>query len=127
MSTPIIEYTPETTKAIINCLNKFGVPANLLGYEYLKSALKLALTDPTAIHSMTKYLYPTVAKDFGTTRNRVEWSIRHAVEVSFNRLSACTIEDTFGMCIPVEKGKVTNREFIAILAEKIRVELGAYD
>lgn len=127
MATPKIEVTPENKKLIINVLNKFGVPASLAGYEYLKTGIEILLQEPCLIHRITKGLYPKIAEEYNTKGTCIERSIRHAVEVVFDRNSPEYLEDYFGGCLSLDNGKLTNSEFMDIVAEKVRMEAGAYD
>lgn len=113
-------------KLIIRTINTFGIPANVQGYYYLKHSLTMALKDPSIIKAMTKELYPQVAERYGTTAPRVERSIRHAVEITFNNLSPEQLNEYFGNCVNPRKGKLSNSEFIATLAEHIRMELDVF-
>ena len=97
--------------AIANLLRKAGVPAHILGYDYLMEAIKLSYTDKNYIHNMTTMLYPEIAKAFGTTASRLERAIRHAVEVAFERGDIEFINANFSY--DQRKGKATNAEFIA--------------
>lgn len=114
-------------KEVIETLRKLGVPANLKGYEYIKYALQLVVNDRSKLDGITKVLYPEVAKEFETTPARAERNIRHAIEVVFDHSGADAIKDFFGGCVNIRSGKVTNGEFIGIVAEHIRVQLGMYD
>ena len=115
------------TKKIIEVLKDVGVPASIKGYEYLKAAINAVLNDRTYMYQVTKRLYPDVAAMYGTTPSRVERAIRHATEVAFNNMDPEQITQYFGRCCSCYKGKATNSEFIAILAERIRVDAGEYD
>lgn len=115
------------TKKIIEVLKDVGVPASIKGYEYLKVAINAVLNDRTYIDQMTKRLYPDVAAMCGTTASRVERNVRHAIEVAFDNMDPEQIAKYFGRCYSCRKGKTTNSEFIAILAERIRVDAGEYD
>lgn len=115
------------TKKIIEVLKDVGVPANLKGYEYLKVAINAVLNDRTYMDQVTKRLYPDVAAMCDTTASRVERNIRHAIEVAFDNVDPEQITEYFGRCCKYNKGKATNSEFIAILAERIRVDAGKYD
>lgn len=115
------------TKKIIEVLKDVGVPASIKGYEYLKVAINAVLNDRTYIDQMTKRLYPDVAAMCDTTASRVERNIRHATEVAFDNMDPERIAEYFGWCYSPRKGKATNSEFIAILAERIRVDAGEYD
>lgn len=103
----------ELNQRITNCLNEFGITANLLGYRYLRCAIKNVVREPDAIHAITKRLYREVAKEFGTTVSRVERTIRHAVEVAWNRSDSNVLQRYFGHTASKDKGKPTNGEFIA--------------
>lgn len=115
------------TKKIVEVLKDIGVPANLKGYEYLKAVINAALNDRTYMGQVTKRLYPDVAAMCDTTPSRVERAIRRAIEVAFNNMDPEQVTQYFGRCCSYYKGKVTNSEFIAILAERIRVDTGEYD
>lgn len=119
-------YTNYTKEIIKNLLN-LGVPADLKGYEYLKVAINAVLNDRTYIDQITKRLYPDVAEMCGTTPSRTERAIRHAITVSFDNMEPDLIERYFGRCISYRSGKVTNANFIAIVAEHIRMDNGEYD
>lgn len=126
MKTPTLEVTINTEVTIIRNLTNLGVPANLKGYEYLKFGLSKVLEDPTLIQRMTRELYPVIAKEYGTTSSRVERAIRHAVEVMFDRVDPELLKEYFGNTISLRKDRPTNSEFLAQVAEYIRIELGAY-
>lgn len=115
------------TKKIVEVLLDIGIPASLKGYNCLKAAIGLVLSDDAYIQSITKRLYPTVAEECNTTASRVERAIRHAIEVAFSNMDPDQIERYFGRCYNYYRGKVTNGEFVAILAERVRVETGEYD
>ena len=106
---------------IYQSLKLLGVPANLKGYRYLTKALELELVEPGAIDRMTKYMYPEIAKACETTSSRVERAIRHAIEVVFDRTDPSVVYDYFGNTGSM-RGKLTNTEFIAAVAEHIRME-----
>ena len=97
--------------------------AHIKGYQYLREAIIMSVNDPEMLNSITKILYPTIAKTFQTTSSRVERAIRHAIEVAWNRGKMDTIDELFGYTINAEKGKPTNSEFIAMIADKLRLEL----
>ena len=109
-------------RQIIAMLRKLGVPANLLGYEYLKTAIELCLADKSAINRMTKQLYPAIAKTHDTTPSRVERAIRHAIETAFDKGDTDVLQDIFGYTISSSRGKPTNSEFIATVVEELRLE-----
>lgn len=127
MTTPIVKTTPGVMVSIIDQLNKLGIPASLGGYEYIKTGLLIALEDPHALQLVTKNLYPAIAKEHNTTGSRVERAIRHAIEVAFDKYTADDVVELYGRCLAYNKGKLTNSEFLAIVAEKIRINLGVYD
>lgn len=104
---------------ITQIIHEIGVPAHLMGYRYLRSAILLAVTDSKALESVTKILYPTVAKQYGTTPQRVERAIRHAIELAWERGDINIINSYFGYTISGVKGRPTNSEFIALIADKI--------
>lgn len=126
MKTPTIEVTTNTEVTIIRNLTNLGVPAHLKGYEYLKFGLSKVLENPAIIQGVTRELYPVIAKEYGTTIYRVERAIRHAVEVMFDRVDPELLKEYFGNTISLKKDKPTNSEFLAQVAEYIRIELGAY-
>ena len=100
-----------------------GVPAHLKGYHYLREAIILSGKDMEAVSSVTKLLYPTVAKRFKTTDQKVERAIRNAIEVSWTRGNVDTFEELFGYSVGTGKGRPTNSEYIARIADKIRLDL----
>lgn len=126
MKTPTLKVTPVVTVSIINTLRSVGVPANILGYEYLKQGISLILEDPSLINQITSGLYPRIAKASGSVSSRVERAIRHAVEVSFMNSSPDDIQKNFGNTVRAYKGKLSNSEFMSALAEMVRLEVGAY-
>ncbi len=107
---------------VTNIIHDVGVPAHIKGYQYLREAIIMCVNDNEMLNSITKILYPSIAKKFQTTPSRVERAIRHAIEVAWNRGKMETIDDLFGYTINVEKGKPTNSEFIALISDKIRLE-----
>lgn len=107
---------------VTKIIHKIGVPAHIKGYQYLRRAIIKAIIDKDIIGSVTKELYPQVAKDFDTTSPRVERAIRHAIEVAWNRGDEDTIQSVFGYTIQSNKGKPTNSEFIAMISDKIRLQ-----
>ncbi len=110
---------------ITNILHEIGVPAHIKGYHYLRESIMLSVEDPDIINSITKQLYPTVAKKFSTTSSRVERAIRHAIEVAWDRGDIDVLNSYFGYTIHNERGKPTNSEFIAMIADKLRLNLKA--
>ena len=102
-------------------VRQIGVPAHIKGYQYLRSAIKLSVEDPEMMSSVTKLLYPTVAKMHGTTASRVERAIRHAIEVAWDRGDVDVLSSYFGYTIQSQRGKPTNSEFIAMIADKLKL------
>lgn len=108
-------------KDVTDMIHEIGVPAHIKGYQYLREAIMMSVEDMEMLGSITKILYPTIAKRFQTTPSRVERAIRHAIEVAWSRGRMETLEALFGYTINTGKGKPTNSEFIALLADKIRL------
>ncbi|EEG31986.1 putative sporulation transcription factor Spo0A [[Clostridium] methylpentosum DSM 5476] len=108
---------------VTNVIHQIGVPAHIKGYHYLREAIILCIGDSEMINSVTKLLYPTVAKRFDTTSSRVERAIRHAIEVAWDRGDVDTLNSYFGYTIHNGRGKPTNSEFIAMIADKLRLQL----
>ena len=115
-----MEHNLETD--VTNIIHEVGVPAHIKGYQYLRDAIIMSVNDMEMLNSITKILYPTIAKRHQTTPSRVERAIRHAIEVAWSRGKMDTIEDLFGYTVSGGKGKPTNSEFIALIADKIRLE-----
>ncbi len=112
---------------IANKLREIGIPAHIKGYEYCKRAIKLCLYDRENVQHITKMLYPAIAQHFDTTASRVERAIRHAIEVAWDRGNPDVLNDMFGYTISAYKGKPTNSEFIATMAEFIKEDIYAED
>lgn len=108
---------------ISDTLCQIGVPAHIKGYHYARASIKLCIDDPELLSAVTKLLYPMVAKQFKTTASRVERAIRHAVEVAWSRGDVDVLSSYFGYTVNAQKGKPTNSEFIAMLADRIRLRL----
>ncbi len=108
---------------ITEIIHQIGVPAHIKGYHYLREAIILAVKDAEIINSVTKLLYPTVAKKYNTTSSRVERAIRHAIEVAWDRGDVDVLDSYFGFTIQNERGKPTNSEFIAMISDKLRLKL----
>lgn len=106
---------------VTEMLHEIGVPAHIKGYQYLRTAILKSVDDMDILNSITKQLYPTIAKEYGTTSSRVERAIRHAIEVAWSRGKTDTINELFGYSIG-NRLKPTNSEFIALLSDKIRLE-----
>ena len=107
---------------VTNIIHEIGVPAHIKGYQYLRDAIIMSVGDMEMLNSITKILYPTIAKKHQTTSSRVERAIRHAIEVAWSRGKMDTIDELFGYTVNGGKGKPTNSEFIALIADKIRLE-----
>ncbi|MCI9402631.1 MAG: sporulation transcription factor Spo0A [Oscillospiraceae bacterium] len=110
----------ETT--ITSIIHEIGVPAHIKGYQYLREAIMIAVEDMDVINAVTKVLYPEVAKRFGTTASRVERAIRHAIEVAWDRGDLETLQKYFGYTVSNAKGKPTNSEFIAMIADRLQLQ-----
>ena len=114
----------ENLEALVtNIIHEVGVPAHIKGYQYLREAIMMVINDIDVINQITKSLYPKIALKFSTTPSRVERAIRHAIEVAWGRGDQKTVENIFGYTISAAKGKPTNSEFIAMIADKLRLEL----
>lgn len=115
------EVIHDLEKDVTDMIHEIGVPAHIKGYQYLREAITMSVEDPAMISSITKILYPTIAKRFQTTPSRVERAIRHAIEVAWSRGRMETLDAMFGYTIDTGKGKPTNSEFIALIADRIRL------
>ena len=116
-------YNPGNLETdVTDIIHEIGVPAHIKGYQYLRDAIILSVNDMEMLNSITKILYPTIAKRHQTTPSRVERAIRHAIEVAWSRGKMDTIDQLFGYTVSNGKGKPTNSEFIALIADKIRLE-----
>lgn len=125
-----IEIAPENKKdegnleaLVTNVIHEVGVPAHIKGYQYLREAIMMVVNDIDVINQITKQLYPEIAEKYNTTPSRVERAIRHAIEVAWGRGQTDTVESIFGYTVSAAKGKPTNSEFIAMIADKLRLEL----
>lgn len=125
-----IEIDPERKKneenleaLVTNIIHEVGVPAHIKGYQYLREAIMMVVNDIDVINQITKQLYPDIAQKYKTTPSRVERAIRHAIEVAWGRGEQQTVENIFGYTVSASKGKPTNSEFIAMIADKLRLEL----
>ncbi len=125
-----IEISPENKKdegaleaLVTNVIHEVGVPAHIKGYQYLREAIMMVVNDIDIINQITKQLYPEIAEKYKTTPSRVERAIRHAIEVAWGRGQTETVESIFGYTVSAAKGKPTNSEFIAMIADKLRLEL----
>lgn len=118
MGTQSSDMETQVTKVI----HQIGVPAHIKGYQYLRSAIMMTIEDSEIINSVTKILYPSVAKKYATTSSRVERAIRHAIEVAWDRGDIETLNSYFGYTIQTNRGKPTNSEFIAMIADNLRLQ-----
>lgn len=125
-----IDIAPEKKKSeenlealVTNIIHEVGVPAHIKGYQYLREAIMMVIKDTDVINQITKQLYPEIASKYHTTPSRVERAIRHAIEVAWGRGEQSTVENIFGYTISAAKGKPTNSEFIAMISDKLRLEL----
>lgn len=110
---------------VTGIIHEIGVPAHIKGYHYLRKAIILSIKQADVMDSVTKILYPTIAKSYDTTSSRVERAIRHAIEVAWDRGDIDVLNSYFGYTIQNQRGKPTNSEFIAMISDRIRLELKA--
>ena len=113
---------PDIEAQVTKIIHQIGVPAHIKGYQYLRSAILMTIEDNDIINSVTKVLYPAVAKKYKTTTSRVERAIRHAIEVAWDRGDVDTLNSYFGYTIQNTRGKPTNSEFIAMIADNLRLK-----
>ena len=117
-------YPQANVEALVtSMIHEIGVPAHVKGYQYLREAIMIAVDDMDVINAITKVLYPQVAKKFSTTSSRVERAIRHAIELAWDRGDLETLQKFFGYTVSNTKGKPTNSEFIALIADKLQLQL----
>ena len=116
------DRTPDIETQVTKIIHQIGVPAHIKGYQYLRTAILLTVNDSDIINSVTKVLYPSVAKKYQTTTSRVERAIRHAIEVAWDRGDVDTLNSYFGYTIQNNRGKPTNSEFIAMIADNLRLK-----
>ncbi|MEY8387060.1 sporulation transcription factor Spo0A [Oscillospiraceae bacterium 38-13] len=122
---PSLEMPLNTLKnTVTSVIHEIGVPAHIKGYQYLREAIIIAVNDIEVINAVTKVLYPAVAKRFNTTPSRVERAIRHAIEVAWDRGDLETLQKYFGYTVSNTKGKPTNSEFIAMIADRLMLNGG---
>ncbi|MBQ8924186.1 MAG: sporulation initiation factor Spo0A C-terminal domain-containing protein, partial [Lachnospiraceae bacterium] len=107
---------------VTEIIRELGIPAHIKGYQYIREGIIMAINDMNMLNYITKLLYPTIAKKYKTTSSSVERAIRHAIEVAWSRGKIEVIEDMFGYTVSAGKGKPTNSEFIALIADKLRIE-----
>ena len=120
------DRTPDIETQVTKIIHQIGVPAHIKGYQYLRTAILLTVNDSDIINSVTKVLYPSVAKKYQTTTSRVERAIRHAIEVAWDRGDVDTLNSYFGYTIQNNRGKPTNSEFIAMIADNLRLKYKLY-
>lgn len=130
IKTSYIEIAPNEKKneenleaLVTNMIHEIGVPAHIKGYQYLREAIMMAVDNIDVINQITKQLYPEIARKYKTTSSRVERAIRHAIEVAWGRGKIEATENIFGYTVNADKGKPTNSEFIAMIADKLRLEI----
>ena len=122
---PILQFSSDRNDIeaqVTSIIHKIGIPAHIKGYQYLRTAIMMTIKNSDLINSVTKILYPTVAKKYQTTSSRVERAIRHAIEVAWDRGDLDTLNAYFGYTIQNERGKPTNSEFIAMIADNLRLK-----
>lgn len=112
----------ELELTVTEIIHEIGVPAHIKGYQYLRSSIIMAVVDMDILNSITKQLYPSIAKQYDTTSSRVERAIRHAIEVAWGRGKTDTIDELFGYSLSKGRQKPTNSEFVALIADKIRLD-----
>lgn len=116
------DFSPALEGMVTAIIHEIGVPAHIKGYQYLREAIMIAVQDMEVINAVTKVLYPEVAKRFNTTPSRVERAIRHAIEVAWDRGDLETLQKYFGYTVNSTKGKPTNSEFIAMIADRLQLQ-----
>ena len=119
--TAVRQPAPDMEVVVTEMIHQLGVPAHIKGYHYLRNAIMHSIKDPEMLESVTKLMYPTVAKEYGTTPSRVERAIRHAIEIAWDRGDVDTLNSFFGYTVNTGKGKPTNSEFIALIVDKIKL------
>ena len=120
------DKTPDIETQVTKIIHQIGVPAHIKGYQYLRTAILMTVRDSDIINSVTKVLYPSVAKKYATTTSRVERAIRHAIEVAWDRGDVDTLNSYFGYTVQNNRGKPTNSEFIAMIADNLRLRYKLY-
>ena len=126
LSLPEENSSNDLESQVTKIIHQIGVPAHIKGYQYLRTAIILTVNDSDIINSVTKILYPTVAKKYQTTTSRVERAIRHAIEVAWDRGDVEVLNSYFGYTIQGNRGKPTNSEFIAMIADNLRLKYKMY-
>ena len=128
VSTPVTEVPAPSLEAMVtDIIHEIGVPAHIKGYQYLREAIVLTSNDMEMLGGVTKVLYPAVAKKFNTTPSRVERAIRHAIEVAWDRGDVEVLQKFFGYTVSGIKGKPTNSEFIAMIADRLVLQRKAME
>lgn len=117
---------PDMEEQVTKIIHQIGVPAHIKGYQYLRTAILMTVSDSEIINSVTKVLYPSVAKKYATTTSRVERAIRHAIEMAWDRGDTDTLNSYFGYTIQNNRGKPTNSEFIAMIEDNLRLKYKLY-
>lgn len=125
-STNPVTHMEDMETQVTKIIHQIGVPAHIKGYQYLRTAILMTISDNEIINSVTKILYPSVAKKYSTTTSRVERAIRHAIEVAWDRGDVDTLNSYFGYTIQNNRGKPTNSEFIAMIADNMRLKYKIY-
>lgn len=120
------EIQEDIESQVTKIIHQIGVPAHIKGYQYLRTAILMTISDSEIINSVTKILYPSVAKKYSTTTSRVERAIRHAIEVAWDRGDVDVLNSYFGYTIQNNRGKPTNSEFIAMIADNLRLKYKLY-
>ena len=118
----VLDYDKILEREISDLLHLLGVPSHVKGYEYIREGIGLMYSNPSMLGAITKEMYPEIAVKYNTTSSRVERAIRHAIEISWNRGDYDLMEDIFGNSVDVDKSRPTNSEFIATLADKLRLK-----
>ena len=118
-----VNYLPSLEIQVTEILHQIGVPAHIKGYHYLRDSIIMAIETPEIINAVTKQLYPSVAKRYETTSSRVERAIRHAIEVAWDRGDVDVLNSYFGYTIHNTRGKPTNSEFVAMISDKLRLQM----
>ncbi len=122
----ILDYSKSNSDleiVVSDVMHQIGVPAHIKGYQYLRTGILLTIDNPELMHSVTKSLYPEIAKMYKTTSSRVERAIRHAIEVAWDRGDVDVLSAYFGYTIQNTRGKPTNSEFIAMISDKMRLKM----
>lgn len=126
MKTPKIKVTTDTMGVVIDELIFLGVSPSLKGYEYAKTGICHILENPESAFFITKDLYPVIAKEHNSTPSRVERSLRHAIERMYLYSDLDVLQKYFGLVVPSNSGRVTNSQFLSVMAERIRKRIGVY-